>query len=111
MMFSIDNYFVSFSLLDDVMIVVMHRILFFLSICCMDVMDVIFRLWEKHSVPGYAELFPMMVSNAAHSESAVRSATAQALAAALQLHKSFMEKTLDSLLELYAEKNIVSFPV
>jgi len=50
----------------------------------------------------------MMVSNAAHSESAVRSATSQALAAALKVHSSFMEKTLDSLLELYAEKNIVS---
>jgi HEAT repeat protein len=50
----------------------------------------------------------MMVADVAHKESAVRSAAAEALAEAVQEHSGFLQKTLDSLLDLYAQKNHVS---
>jgi hypothetical protein len=69
------------------------------------------RLWEGRTIPGHEELFLMMVADVAHKESALRSAAAEALAVAVKEHKNFLPKTLDSLLDLYAEKNHVSTSV
>lgn len=80
------------------------------SFCCQlaCILRCHFRLWEGRSVPNYPELFPMMVSNIAHNENAIRCATAEALAEATSLHTSFIKTTLDSLLQLYTDNNDVS---
>jgi len=54
-------------------------------------------------VDDVSELCISLVSDLSHSEAAVRRATAEALAATLADHRTYIPSTLDLVLDLYTE--------
>ena len=58
-----------------------------------------------------SELCDALVIDLAHSEPAIRTAAAEALAAALTDHRTYIPSTLDLVLDLYAEHLKVSIVV
>jgi len=58
-----------------------------------------------------SELCDALVTDLAHSEPAIRTAAAEALAAALTDHRTYIPSTLDLVLDLYTEHLKVSIVV
>jgi len=73
-----------------------------------------FRYWKSVSESVSAvsnELCDALVSDLAHNEPAIRTAAAEALAAALTDHRTYIPSALDLVLDLYTEHLKVSIVI
>ena len=67
------------------------------------------RYWTEVSLgDDVTELCVSLVADLAHTEAPIRTAAAEALAAALTAHRTYIPSTLDLVLDLYTEHLKVS---